>query len=618
MLVNVKSISIKNFLSIQDLDFSFKSYGLWLIYGHVISGASDSNGVGKSTIIDALLWCLFDETFKILKSKDEIINNKAKKNCSVIVEFVVGENNYRVERHRKHEKNGNQVMLYCNDKNLSLPADRETNAAIEKILGYTFKSFQENVVFTGRSLKFLECGDTEKKQIFDTVIRSELYEQAIVKTKEIVASIEKELEPAKNELIRKESEKKQVETYTAQLRIQSTNFDLAKQEDLRTIKAELDSIKIDLTEYGDLQVPKYPSTSQELSEADKNREIYKANYKNKKEQLDSLSKQIAKIELQKLKLEDGMTKGICVMCGQKLPDSNPHVQQNLDNLVKEITEILEQQQKLAVEIDELVKLGKENKDKYDALKKNAEADDENYKIELKKYDELRIKKETQQLTKVKVQNLNTRIEEVQKRENNYIKLIESNEDTIKALDSDIAGIRSVIDNKTIEMENTKYWITGFKKIKGLLISLVTPIMNKLAQQYADLITHGDFQIKFTTQKQNKDGSFKDTFDVLVTRVNGGSSYGALSSGEMRRVDLITMFVLDGLKRMNCLNDVNIRIFDEVCDSLDSYGVDAVIKLLQQESQTKQIFVISHNDDLKGMFENTLKLIKENGVTRLAD
>jgi DNA repair exonuclease SbcCD ATPase subunit len=141
-------------------------------------------------------------------------------------------------------------------------------------------------------------------------------------------------------------------------------------------------------------------------------------------------------------------------------------------------------------------------------------------------------------------------------------------------------------------------------------------MNEKAAEYSNILTNGEFNIEFITQKKNKDDTIKEVFDVSVSRKNGGQKYESLSSGEKRRVDLIIVFVLDELKRVNCLHNINVRFYDEVFDTVDELGTEKIIGLLNVISEKKQIFVVTHRNNMKDLFKNSITILKKRGFSEL--
>lgn len=134
-----KSITLKNYKSYGDdetrIDLDVDSVRL-------IVGKS---GSGKTSIIDAILWCLYGQS---LCKADEVVNRQTGKNCKVEYEFSIGESEYSVIRYRKHEENNNKVLIFKNGKNISPLKVAEAQQLIQDIIEISPNSLVSSVIFS--------------------------------------------------------------------------------------------------------------------------------------------------------------------------------------------------------------------------------------------------------------------------------------------------------------------------------------------------------------------------------------------------------------------------------------------------------------------------------------
>jgi len=109
-------------------------------------------------------------------------------------------------------------------------------------------------------------------------------------------------------------------------------------------------------------------------------------------------------------------------------------------------------------------------------------------------------------------------------------------------------------------------------------------------------------------------------ELQVVNGSGGESYLANSGGERRRIDVAVLCALQDLVRSRKGNDTNVLFLDEIFDTLDGAGIEAVVYLLSNfiHSAEDSIFVISHSSELKPYFDRVITLVKENKVTRLVE
>lgn len=133
------------------------------------------------------------------------------------------------------------------------------------------------------------------------------------------------------------------------------------------------------------------------------------------------------------------------------------------------------------------------------------------------------------------------------------------------------------------------------------------------------LSGSDIEIRFSTQTENADGSLKDKFDLEVINGSGGDTYQANSEGEKKRIDLAISFAIQDLVQSKANIAVNLGLYDECFDGLDSIGCENVIKILKERQKNiSSIFVITHNDNLKPLFENVVTMQKTEGNSFLVE
>src|SRR5690606_21510977 len=147
-------------------------------------------------------------------------------------------------------------------------------------------------------------------------------------------------------------------------------------------------------------------------------------------------------------------------------------------------------------------------------------------------------------------------------------------------------------------------------VKSHVLDLITPYLNERANKYLTALSGTDMEVKFSTQTQNKDGSYSDKFDLQLINHAGGGSYKANSEGEKKRADLSISLAIQDLVMSRTDLKSNFVVYDEVFDALDSVGSENVVTLLKERLKTVgTIFVITHNEHLKPLFEQTITVVK---------
>lgn len=179
-----KSLDIQNFMSIRTAHIDLDNQGLVLIKGVNNSNPTfRSNGAGKSTIAESIVYVLFGRTIRGLKG-DEVVNNVAKSNCKVILDLVDDDGSeYRVARYRAHKQNKNSVFLYYNGKDITPKSDAEFTKAVIELLQTDFMTFTSSILYSAESFRFTQATDAELKSAFDVMLDLKVYSDALEEVK---------------------------------------------------------------------------------------------------------------------------------------------------------------------------------------------------------------------------------------------------------------------------------------------------------------------------------------------------------------------------------------------------------------------------------------------------
>lgn len=175
------------------------------------------------------------------------------------------------------------------------------------------------------------------------------------------------------------------------------------------------------------------------------------------------------------------------------------------------------------------------------------------------------------------------------------------------------------DNKVLEQENEylSFWITGFGNagIKSYILDSVVGLLNNKANVCLQKLSN-DLSIKFVTQDTLKDGQIRDKFTVIIKLNGEETEYIELSKGERARVSLAVNIALKSLAEYYHNIKINFDFYDEALDGLDYTGCEQVINYLKEQLKYySSIFVVSHIDSLKLLFEKNITAVKQNKVTK---
>lgn len=654
--MKLENLKIQNFLSIKELAFNLDNRGLVLVQGRNLDDINfDSNGAGKTSFIEAIAWVLFGKTVKGLKG-DEVIHRQVKKNCAVSLSFTDDDNNeYTVNRYRKHKEFKNSVMLFNGENNITQKSDKDTTEYIEALFQMNYDIFTSTLLYSSHSFKFTSSSDAEMKKSLDILLNMEIWNKCLEETKnrkiisenekssliekinyneKYITMFNKQLEELKiKEKENKNNWIKAKEKYI--LNIKKTqelldNLEAPDESDLlkydneiNQIKDKLDAIENEINEY-DTLMENILELRTQLSESEG---ILKSISSNS----EMLQKQAEKY-LDKLQSKNKLIDNPCPVCGSLV------TAESIENVTAEIKAELrdiytehknKKAHRVSVEnqissIKEKIALLKEDYNKRKPLlTQKKELEQKLYKVNNNRNYFLNSINSYKQEKKQYEESIDMYKTYIKESEN---KMNQTFTDSIKNLEGTIKFYLKQQDDLNIKLKKTdKYleclnnWILGFsnKGIKSLLLDNVTPFLNERTNYYLNKLTSGSIEIEFKTQAETKSGELRDKFTMNIINKNGGNNYNSSSDGEKRRIDISVNLALQDLLSHRSSKHINIAFFDECFDTLDGIGCERIIEVLQENINNKSsIFITSHNEQFKSFFDKSIILTKKNGFTTL--
>lgn len=239
-------IKLKNFKSYPDteigFDLSFK--GIELIVGE--------NGSGKTTVFDAIIWCLYGRSSV---NAAEIINRKNKKNCKVEVGFIINNQNYSVLRYREHDTHGNKLYLFKGKKDISMRTITDTENQIINLIGINYTAFTSSIVFTSELYtSFLRSRVSDRLKTFESILSLKeinIYDKITRKFKDEISDNIKDIELEENSSeVNISTMKSSIEDYKENIKQTLLSLKERKQK----IEEELEENKKDVEEFADIDV----------------------------------------------------------------------------------------------------------------------------------------------------------------------------------------------------------------------------------------------------------------------------------------------------------------------------------------------------------------------------
>lgn len=567
-MIIFKKVRWKNFLSTGNyfLEVQLDRSPTTLIVGE--------NGSGKSTVLDALCFVLFNKPFRTI-SKSQLVNSINLGGTIVEIEFVIQKNNFKIIRGMKP----NIFEIYCNGRMMNQDANAlDTQKILEQqILKLNYRSFTQ-VVILGSStfIPFMQLRSKDRREVVEDILDIKIFslmnfllKHKVKEVSEELKSIEYEFRLSKEKIdlqnkyiedIRKNKER--IIEEKEHLVFDSERVVLSEQEKADKIKLEIKSLE--------------PETSQKENVKSSIREYHKMEAK--------LSNRVDENKRQKEFFENNET---CPVCTQDIELELK--KQKIEEKSKRIQELNSGIDKLKIELDDKEQLLKG----IEMLSKQ---------IREKEVEVAKIGTSITHMERL-IRQTNIQIQAMKKgevSEEDKVKLTRLSE-RCKLQEEQITKLRE--DKFYVDVARNLLMDTG---IKTKIINKYLPIMNKLINGY---LTSMDFYVNFTL-----DNNFNET---IKSRHRDEFSYSSFSEGEKMRIDLALLFTWRAVAKMKNSTNTNLLILDEIFDSsLDTTGTDDFLKILHTFAD-QNVFVISHKGDtMFDKFRSVIKFEKQRNFSKL--
>ena len=567
-MIKFEKVRWKNFLSTgnQFTEIELDRNETTLIIGE--------NGAGKSTVLDALCFALFGKPFRTI-SKSQLINTVNAMETVVEIEFSIASRKYKVTRGIKP----NKFEIWQNDKMLNQDANSRDYQKIleQQILKLNYRSFTQ-VVILGSStfVPFMQLKAKFRREVVEDLLDIKIFSVMNLLLRQRLKDLATELQEVEYNYKLSSEKISMQETYIKDIK---NNADVIIKDKEKT--------------YDDNAV----ELGKKVSEKKTLEENQKSLFKSVDDQISTESKDTKLKDLRSTLTEKQKEKDRMINFFEK-HDECPVCTQNIDNEFK--TQMISTKQTEKKEItDGLLKMESEldkTKSRLDEIKKVTDVIQDN---------------------SIKIAQLNTSIQELEKyqeRLSSEIKELEnstinnSDEEKLKTLQEEFNQIeqnKKELKEEKVYKEASRAMLqdTG---IKTKIIKQYLPIMNQLINKY---LASMEFYVNFTLNE-----SFEET---IKSRFRDTFNYESFSEGEKMRIDLALLFTWRAIAKMKNSTNTNLLILDEIFDSsLDSAGTDEFLKILNT-LEGENVFVISHKQDvLVDKFKHTLKFEKNKNFSKM--
>ena len=570
-MIVFKTIRWRNFLSTgnQFIIVSFQKSPTNLIVG--------SNGAGKSTILDALTFVLYNKPFRKIK-KAQLINTVNEKECEVQIEFEIQGRIYTIVRGMKPTL----FEIYIDGKKQDQFANQNDQQAYleDNILRLNYKSFtQTTILGSATFVPFMQLGNSDRKAIVEDVLDIKIFSGMAKILREKISKANTEIREL---TIKKEMIEEKIEMQKNFI----ADLDSSGKKRIKDTRKKIDGLFSD-TNY---LIETNDNLTSEIEEK----------HKPKLQNLSSAKTILQKKNTIKVKLEQKIQNITsdhkffvdnvsCPTCGQHIEEEfRLNKIEDIEGKVKEINSAYTD---LTKSIDEEKKKEQKFLDvSHQITQLTNDISTNNFKISQYQRQIREYEQEVQDIT-LQIENRNTE------------------RATLKGLKTDLKTVETDKANHTENIEYLDFANSMMKDsgVKAKIVKRYLPVMNQKINKYLQMM---DFYINFTLDEQFN--------ECIKSPIHEKFSYESFSEGEKMRIDLAILFTWRDIAKMKNSSSTNILILDEIFDSsLDSNGTDEFTKIIKYVIKDAYVFMISHKvDELTDRLDNLITFEKMNGFSKV--
>ena len=570
-MIYFENIRWKNFLSTgnQWTDIPLNVHSNTIIVGE--------NGAGKSTILDALCFVLFNKPFRKI-SKSQMLNSINMGGLEVEVKFRIGKMNYTIRRGMKP----NIFEIHQDSTLLNQPGSaRDYQKQLEEtILKLNFKSFTQIVVLGASTfIPFMQLSVSHRREVIEDLLdisifsnMGKLLKDRVAENKESIRDSDYQIDLLKTKIDTQQS-------YIRKLKEQNDDTIATFQSLIDGAQDEIN----DLTKLSNDIVEKIEFLSEDVAPL-------KVNEKKKSKLVDIHNRMQRKIKNAEKRIAFFNDNAECPTCSQDISDDIRESKISETNAT--ILEVSEGDKELTKQLTELdVKI-----------------------IEMLSAQKTLVELQTEIAeNNSSIKSLN---KSIQKNQNEIEKIKDTGVDSAETYEK----LKLYEDDKRLN-EQRKEELINDRELYGVAVNMLkddgikkkiikqyVPVMNKLINKYLAAL---DFFVLFELDEQFN--------EVIKSRHRDEFSYASFSEGEKMRIDLALLFTWRSIAKLKNSINTNLLVLDEVFDaSLDNNGCDEFLKLLNQLDNQTNVFVISHKGDiLSEKFKNQIRFEKYKNFSRVA-
>jgi DNA repair exonuclease SbcCD ATPase subunit len=568
-MIIFKNIRWKNFLSTgnQWTEVKLNESENTIIIG--------TNGSGKSTILDALTFSLFNKPFRKI-NKPQLINSVNEKDCAVEVEFNIKGRDYKIIRGLKPTKFEIWIDGKMMDQDAS--ANDQQKQLEQNILKLNFKSFTQIVILGSSTfVPFMQLPLAHRREVIEDLLDIKIFSSMNHLIKDKIRMLKDEVNVLD---LKKDSLKDKIKMQQEFIE----SIEQRGKDDISTRKSKIKSFANEAT----ILLKSNDELSKKIEEVSTNIKEF-----------EGAGKTLFKYAQLKAQIQ------------QKKETANEEAKFFFDSDVcPTCTQSIEQ----GFRVNRIAELNASIEKLYEGLC------DLDSKIQQEESREFRFTELTQEVVSLtnEISQNNVHISGLQRQcrdlESEIQRITEQLEnrnvehEKLKTFNESLQGTYEELATKTESIKNHDFVYSLLKDggVKTKIIKQYLPFINKQVNRYLQLM---DFFINFQLDEE-----FNES---IQSPIHADFSYASFSEGEKMRIDLALLFTWREVARFKNSINTNLLIMDEVFDSsLDGFGTDDFLKIIKYVIGDANVFVISHKEGLYDKFESVIRFEKVKGFSRM--
>jgi len=653
--MKIKSIRAKNFLSIGEtpIEIDFTKYqNIINIKGENLDvGEGASNGAGKTTIVEIIVYALYGKLIKGLSHK-EAINIKTKKGLEVEIRF----DDYRIVRRRKPDElhlweSGEGI--WNKETEITIGGGPATQEEIVRRIKLNYNSFINIACFGQHNTNaFLSCSAGDKRSIAENLLSLDKYVQYCERTKKRKGKAEQKIDNVSAVYDAALQDYSFQQKQNEQMLAQQEQWITKHQQEIETLSTKLEQIKKKLaaTKDGDAlllyqrQQEELEKVNEDLEEVetsrqktinnsrlaeDKAEKVKTSKYEVMAEQKGNMF-QITAIQ-KELNDAEGEIRGLTDKSGTTCPVCYAEVSPANFNHIIEHHE--EENKRRRHELKGLLDLDKDYKEKLQKIEKNLSlinsAREQVANTEMVLRNKIKdLSKRKQELSKVsrpnaetealllqqEISHIDTQLKTKSAEINPYKDMIEISKEELIKSQNKVGEYKRELNNLKSQIPYLDFWIRAFgdKGIRAFVIDEIIPILNSRINYWLHFLIGGKIQLFFNNELEERIERNPSDGDPFV--------YQAMSGGEHRRIDLAINQAFAYVMSLQTGACPSLVCLDEVATNMDRLGVMAIYNMIQELSRDRTCLITTHDPDLLEMLSGfeTITIRKKDGFSRKID